>query len=147
MKVGDINENYKISQAKKLKKITTQSGDFSNLLSSDEIFSANLTSETNSISALTNINPLNSINFIDSFAPSNSRQFVIEQGKDLLQNLENLRKALILGVYEHNSLLNLEARLNNISINDEDKEIKNIIEEIKTRAAVELEKFKKNKTK
>ncbi len=147
MKVSDINENYKISQLKKLKKTSKVSGDFSNLLVGDDVTATTSLSNSSETQAINSINPLNSINLISNFESSNSRQISIEYGKDLLSQLENLKKALILGVFEYNTLQSIEARLNNISINTEDAKLKNIIEEIKTRAIVEAEKLKKLKTK
>jgi hypothetical protein len=84
---------------------------------------------------------INSINYDD--AESEARKRNIEYGKDLLSSLEDLRDQILIGNISHNSLLNIEQRLDNLPINSQDEKLLNIVEEIRTRAAVEAEKLKK----
>lgn len=142
MKVNEVNDNFKLLQSKRIKAQSKVSSAFSGLLGGVGDSDMEV-SQVAHVAEAASINPLNALNFIDGFSESEAQKKAIEYGKDMLRSLETLKKALILGVLEYNTLQNIQVRLNNIKVETADAELKSLLEEIKTRAVVEIEKQKK----
>jgi len=71
----------------------------------------------------------------------------VEWSRDLLDDLEIIRNQLLMGSISERGLHRLQEKLNNIPLESEDKKLKDIVDEITTRAAVELAKLERFKNK
>lgn len=140
MRITETSSNFKTSQTKKAK--NSKGSGFSGLLSGG-VEGAENANEAQSAASMSSLNSLNIIGFSSGVSERQAREFNMEYGKDMLKSLELLKKAIILGVLEYNTLHNISERLNIIPVEPADFELKSLIEEIRTRAAVELEKLKK----
>ncbi len=110
-------------------------GSFSKFLDS-----ASNEKEVHNTSSITKINAVNFITSIDGDEQSRRRQLA-EEGEDLLDELSKIRDALLLGNLSADRLRAISAKIARIESNSSDPLLNDIIEEIKTRAAVELAKL------
>jgi hypothetical protein len=140
MKISETILNTKPNSIKRKK--TNATNGFGDLLQTEETSETSEMQNTTSVgSSIINFNTLNILTSI------NDKNFIKNQnvnwGKEALSELENLRKAIVFGNLSYNTLQSLEEKLENLPYNTEDLELHNIIEEIKTRTSVELEKIKR----
>lgn len=110
-------------------------GGFSKLLES--------TSNEKEVSSLGGINKISAVNFINSVDgdEKSRRRQLAEEGEDLLEELAKIRDALLFGNLSAERLRVIQAKIDRIETNCDDPTLNDIIEEIKTRAAVELAKL------
>lgn len=141
MRITETTSNFRASRAKKSK--NSAQANFFGLLNSDATEDIKEAQNDAGITTLNTINSLNNIGFSADFSEKEARKLNLEYGRDVLKSLELLKKAIILGALEYNTLLNITERLNIIPVEPADLELKSLIEEIRTRAAVEIEKLKK----
>jgi hypothetical protein len=71
------------------------------------------------------------------------KQENVNWGRDTLKHLEGIKYQILNGKVSYSALLTLQERLKNIPINPTDIKLKDIVQEIEVRAAVELEKLKR----
>lgn len=140
MKITEIPNNIRLSGVKKKKGNAVSEGAFSGML--EETDSVQETSDTetsisvNSVISADVMSVLNSAQD-DSF----NKKLNIEWGRDILEDLERIRNQILMGVISERALHQVEEKLKNIPLESEDLKLKNIVEEIRTRAAVELAKL------
>ena len=112
----------------------TGGADFSKLL--DE------TDETEEAKPVTGIKSISSINIIQEVNPDGQKKRqLVNKGNEMLDKLEEIRDSLLFGNISIGSLQNLQTIINGVETNNQDPQLAEIIEEIKTRAAVELAKL------
>lgn len=140
MKISEIKSTTNTSKIKK-KKADTGS-EFNNLMGVDETKGAGLVSE--SITVNTNPISLDTLNILSSLGDKNfSKKQGIDWSKDIIEELESLRNAILLGRVSYNTLQNIEQKLENLPYDIQDEELGNIIDEISVRASVELAKIER----
>lgn len=142
MKITETNNNYKLNKLKK-KSAEGATEDFSSFMS-EPASSATEASQIQSTSSTSGILPVNSLAMIngldnDSFVKKEN----IDWGKDILDELNDLKGRILSGNVTEKSLHNISERLNNIPVETADESLKDLVEEIKTRAVVELAKLER----
>jgi Class II flagellar assembly regulator len=144
MKITDANSSSKISSAKRKKNVGGSAGTSA---FSDIFGAASESAEVSSTPAPVNIGSVISPDSLGFLNNINNEEYTkkqnIEWGNDILKTLEGIKYQILNGKISYGSLLDLNQRLNNIPLNSADFKLKQIIEEIEVRAAVELEKYKK----
>lgn len=143
MKVSDVINNIKVSDIKKKKNSSASEGIFSGMLETDEA------TEVTDIEVPVSVNSVISEDAISILQSSHDENFNnklnIEWGRDILEDLEKVRNQILMGKISERALHNIEEKLNNIPLESQDVKLKNIVDEIRTRAAVELAKLAKYK--
>ncbi len=141
MRITETSSNFKSAKVKKAK--DAKQADFLGLLNTGAADDVSETSASGEVESVANLNSLNSLSFSSDFSERETQKMNLKYGKDMLKSLELLKKAIILGALEYNTLHNISERLNIIPVEPADLELKSLIEEIRTRASVEIEKLKK----
>jgi hypothetical protein len=144
MLISDIKSGSKVNQTRR-KGASKASGN--DLFSLElEASSANA-QEVAQVQNTSNIQSVISLDSMGVFSNIANEEYIVKENidwsKNLLKELENIKYQILNGKISYNSLLNLKERLNNIPINPSDAKLKQIVEDIEIRAAVELEKLKK----
>ena len=119
---------------KKIKK--AQNSDAFTLEASQELDSVSLqtTNQSRCIGGLTSL-------FLEQYPPASTEKTVIQRGHLLLDELEILRLSLLTGTVSASRLAAIQELLTHQKENCQDENLKNIIDEINIRAAVELAKL------
>ncbi len=144
MIITNINSGAKVRETGKKKNVgkSSQASAFSDIMGA-----ASENSDVEQAPAAVNIGPVLSMDSLGFLSNINNEEFVkkqnIDWGKDVLTELNSIKYQILNGKISYSSLLSLKERLNNIPLNSSDYKLKQIIEDIEVRAAVELEKFKK----
>ena len=132
MKITGTGQISNIGGAKKAGK--TGSTDFSKLLEG--------ANEAEESAAVTGVRTINSINVIQEVNPDGQKKRqLIDKGNEMLDKLEQIRDSLLFGDISISRLQNLQKIIDGVETTNQDPALADIIEEIKTRAAVELAKL------
>lgn len=124
--VGNIQRSKKTGN--------TGGADFSKFL--DE------TSETEETAHVSGTKSISSINILQEVNPDGQKKReLVDKGNQILDKLEEIRDSLLFGNISLGRLQNLQRIIDGIENNNNDPQLTDIIEEIKTRAAVELAKL------
>ena len=141
-----IENPSKVQNQKRVdkKKLSAESGGgFSEIMDSLEVVEA---TQTSSVSAASSLSPIHSLDMILSVQGANEevmrRQKQIKKATLTLDGLEDLRRALLIGSVPAYLLQTIETRMSVMRQEAMLPELRDIIEEIELRAAVELAKFK-----
>jgi hypothetical protein len=135
MEVTKIGTNKNIAKKSSTKKSDGPS--FSSHLSETQDTSSS--SSTSNISSVMAVDSLLALQEIDSDEPRQNKQ--ISRGFDIVEHLDEIRVGLLNGQVSEATLKNLDNLVNNWREADTDGDIKEIIDEIELRAAVELAKL------
>lgn len=144
MRITDVTNSIKVSDLKKKKNSTASEGVFSGMLESEEAAEVTDTEVSLTVGSVISADLLSTLNGGQDETFNNKLN--VEWGRDILQDLTQLRNQILIDKISENALHRVEEKLNNIPLKSGDDNLKNIVEEIRTRAAVELaklEKFKK----
>jgi hypothetical protein len=144
MRITDTGSSSKVNNTKRKKGVSAASGTGAFA----EIFGAeNGVDAAPEASAPANVGSVLSLDSLNMLANLNNEEFVkkqnIDWGRDILSELESIKYQILNGKISYASLSNLKERLHNIPLNSQDNKLKQIVEEIEIRAAVELEKLMK----
>lgn len=136
MKVSDVKNNSEISSGK-IKK-NSSGADFASFLKTSS------NQQTSPVSGLANISSLDAIfatQMVDETEERQRRKKIIQRGKNLLQKLEEIRSALLVGYISKDKLLEIAKMLHEQKTVCEDERLLNIMAEIELRVEVELAKL------
>lgn len=136
MKVNDINKSSEISSGKVKK--STGGTDFASFLK------APTSTQTSPVSGMTNVSSLDAIfatQMVDGVEERERRKKMIKRGKNLLDKLEEIRSALLVGYIAKDKLIEISRLVKEQKTMCEDERLLNIIAEIELRVEVELAKL------
>lgn len=135
--ISEINKNKEISTGSKVKKT-----------SSGESFSAYLNkvsqpenTPVSGVGALSGADVLLAAQMVDEEDERKLRQKVVERGKSLLEKLEEIRNALLIGSISKERLLEISRYVKEHHFTSDDPRLEEIIAEIELRVEVELAKL------
>jgi hypothetical protein len=132
MKVIGTGQINSTQQAKKAGK--TGNSDFSRLLEAAD--------EAEEAKPAVSIKSISSINIIQEVNPDGQKKRqLVDKGNEMLDKLEEIRDSLLFGNITLSRLQNLQKIIDSVETSNTDSTLADIIEEIKTRAAVELAKL------
>lgn len=132
MKITGTGQVGNIQRSKKAG--STGSTDFSKLLEGMD--------ETEEAKPVSGIKSIGSINIIQEVNPDGQKKRqLVDKGNEMLDKLEQIRDSLLFGNISLARLQNLQTIINGVETSNTDPELTDIIEQIKTRAAVELAKL------
>ena len=118
-------------------------GDFSSLLTqTDESSESTSAQQAHSVASVSSAGLLTPVT--EEQKQFGTNQENVDFGKELIQEMKELRDMILLGSVSYSTLLNIEKRLNEIPLAPEDEKLKSIVEDIKVRASVEIEKIRKH---
>lgn len=145
MFVNNISGNNKIDQTRKKKNVDNNST--SEIFSLDEPVQIEPQAQTQDAQNIVNIQSvlsIDSLNLLNGVMDKKySSKLNLDWGFDVLKYLDQIKHQILNGKVSYSSLLSIRDRLNNIPIDPSDQRLAEIIEQIKTRAEVEVEKIKK----
>ena len=137
IKVSDINKTNELNQSKNTKKI-----------GSGESFSAYLNetmkSKSNQVGASSGISVADAIfatQMVDGEEEREIRKKLLKRGQTLLEKLEEIRDALLVGYISKNELINISRMIKEKQQNSNDERLQEIMAEIELRVEVELAKL------
>lgn len=132
-----VNGPGQISNVSKSKGTSKSGGDgsFSKMLDS-----ADNESEVQGVGGISKLSAINFIQEVNSDEKS-KRQKLVDEADELLDELGKIRDALLSGNLSVQALRNISAKIEKIEANCDDPNLNEIIDEVKTRAAVELAKL------
>ena len=136
MKVNDINKSSEITSGKVKK--STGGADFASFLKAAD------TAQTSPVSGMTNVSSLDAIfatQMVDGVEERERRKKMIKHGKNLLDKLEEIRSALLVGYIAKDKLIEISRLVKEQKTMCEDERLLNIIAEIELRVEVELAKL------
>ena len=136
MKVNDINKSSEIASGKVRK--NTGGADFASFLKT-----AN-TTQSSPVSGMTNVSSLDAIfatQMVDGVEERERRKKMIKRGKNLLDKLDEIRSALLVGYIAKDKLIEISRLVKEQKTMCEDERLLNIIAEIELRVEVELAKL------
>jgi hypothetical protein len=143
-----INEPPIVNNKKTSKKASVASSDSAHVYFADIMAMVDMATNINEVATASNIissSPIGSVDNLLAVQEAEQRaEFERKQVKSanlVLESLEELRLAILSGEIPHYLLHNIEMRMNNLKQNVENQELREIIEDIELRAAVELAKF------
>lgn len=114
-------------------------------VSSDGSFSTFLDAagETKEASGAGGISKLAAVNFVNMVEPDGKgrRKQLMDDADEILDELMKIRDALLIGNISVSQLQNMHAKILKMEADCDDPALNDIIEEVKTRAAVELAKL------
>lgn len=113
---------------------STGSADFSKFLDGVE--------ETEGSAPTGGVKSIGSINILQEVNPDgHKKRELVDKGNQMLDKLEEIRDSLLFGNISISRLQNLKRIIDGVESNNDDPELADLIEQIKTRAAVELAKL------
>lgn len=136
MKVNDINKSSEIASGKVKK--SSGGADFASFLKT-----ANAT-QSSPVSGMTNVSSLDAIfatQMVDGVEERERRKKMVKRGKNLLDKLEEIRSALLVGYIAKDKLIEISRLVKEQKTMCEDERLLNIIAEIELRVEVELAKL------
>lgn len=138
-----ITETYTVNKLSKAsRKKTDASSGFGELLDVDE---AQGSESPQGLTPLMGLSSIGTLNILPTLDEENfKKQQNINWGKEALESLRILRDTLVYGRVSYATLQKLEEQLENIPYESADPKLKEIIDGIKVRTAVEVEKLKTN---
>ena len=140
MKITETYTGNKLGRVNKAR--NSSASGFGELLDVEEQQSANVAQSLGSLSGLVSIS---SLNILPTLEDENfKKQQNINWGKQALESLRILRDTMVYGRVSYATLQKLEEQLENIPYESADPALKDIIDGIKVRTAVEVEKLKSN---
>ena len=135
MQITKISNNKSITKKPETKK--SEGSSFSSHLSSTDANSS--TSQTSSVSSLMPVDSLLAIQEVNIDQPNKAKQ--LSYGHDIVEQLDQLRIGLLEGRISESKLKNLDNLISNWREADKEGELKELLDEIELRAAVELAKL------
>lgn len=144
MKISDVNSGSKTDKTRKKKGADKASGgEFSAIFDTPRADGSPIQEMHN----IVNIQSVLSIDALNVLSNASNQDFIkqenISWGRDTLKHLESIKYQILNGKVSYSALLSLKERIQNIPINPSDIKLKDIVQEIEIRAAVELEKLKR----
>ncbi len=136
MKVNDVSKNSEVS-SQKIRKNTSGS-DFASFLKTAT------DTQPSPVSAMSNVSSLDAIfatQMVDATEEREKRKKLLNRGKSLLDKLDEIRSALLMGYISKEKLIEISRLLNEQKTICEDERLLDIIAEIELRVEVELAKL------
>ena len=136
IKINDINKTKDISGAKASKKLSGSSN-FSDFLNVD-------IARNKQISGTTNISVADAIfatQMVDGEEEREIKKKLIKRGNNLIEKLEEIRDALLVGYIEKEKLIDIARLINEHKVESSDPKLQEIMAEIELRVEVELAKL------
>lgn len=136
MKVNDVNNKTELS-ASKIKK-NTSGADFASFLKNVP------DAQSSPVSGMTSVSSLDAIfvtQMVDGVEERERRKKLVKRGKNLLDKLEDIRAALLVGYIAKDKLIEISRLVKEQKTLCEDQYLLGIIEEIELRVEVELAKL------
>lgn len=136
IKINDVQKNSEISSGK-IKKNSSHA-DFASFLKTAD------TTPNASVSGLTNVSSLDAIfatQMVDGVEERERRKKMLNRGKTLLEKLEEIRSALLLGYISKDKLIEISRLVKEQKNVCEDERLLEIVAEIELRVEVELAKL------
>ncbi len=143
MRINNIINNVKPSDVKKKKNSSASEGLFSGMIETEQATEVTDTEVSISVNSVISNDMFTLLNSVNDQGFNNKLN--VEWGRDILDDLEMIRNQILFGKISEKALYNVEEKLRNIPVSSEDTKLKNIVEEIRTRALVELAKLEKIK--
>ncbi|HCR85222.1 MAG TPA: hypothetical protein DIV86_00935 [Alphaproteobacteria bacterium] len=140
MKITETYTSNKITKSNR-KKFSSAAGGFEELLEVNEAMENTGAASLGSMSGVVSLSSFSLLTGMDDDILK--KQQNINWGKEALDTLRTLRDAMVYGRVSYTTLQRLEEQLNNLPYESADPKLKEIIDGIKVRAAVEVEKLKK----
>lgn len=135
MQITKVGNNKSVQ-----KKSSTQKTGGSSFAS--HLSETNETASTSSASSVSGIMPVDSLLALQEVGDEYSdRKKTIQHGLSIVENLDQIRIGLLEGRISESVLKDLDKLINNWREADKDNELKELIDEIELRAAVELAKL------
>ena len=132
MKITGTNQVGNVQRSKKAG--GAGGADFSKFLDGVE--------EADEAKPVSGVKSIISINIIQEVNPDGQKKReLVDKGNEMLDKLEQIRDSLLFGNISLARLQNLQTIINGVETTNSDPKLTEIIEEIKTRAAVELAKL------
>ncbi len=145
MRIDGTNSSSKTDKTRK-KKGADKSGAtdaFSAIFETPETNDAPI-QETHNLVSIQSVLTIDALNVLSN---ANNQDYLKQEnigwGRETLKHLEGIKYQILNGKISYSALLTLQERLKNIPINPTDIKLKDIVQEIEVRAAVELEKLKR----
>jgi Class II flagellar assembly regulator len=143
-----INDPQNINNKRIAKKSVASTGDSAHAYFADIMAMVDMATNINQAASSANIVASSPIGSVDNVLAvqeaeqraENQRQ-QMKSAHFMLDGLEELRYAILAGEIPHYLLHNIEMRMNNLKQGVIDSDLRDIIEDIELRAAVELAKF------
>lgn len=123
------------------RKGTSAAGSFADLLASAEASDVSGVAQSSDVAAASALNNLLALQEISE--EDIKRKKLVQQGNNLLDTLEQLRRRLLSGTISPHLLLDLSRQITMQKQMSDDPKVNEIIEDIELRAAVELAKIQK----
>ncbi|MBE6452175.1 MAG: hypothetical protein E7012_01630 [Alphaproteobacteria bacterium] len=136
IKINDINKTKDISGAKASKKLSGSSN-FADFLNVD-------IARNKQISGTTNISVADAIfatQMVDGEEEREIKKKLIKRGNNLIEKLEEIRDALLVGYIEKEKLIDIARLINEHKVESSDPKLQEIMAEIELRVEVELAKL------
>lgn len=136
MKVNDVSKNSEVS-SQKIRK-NTSGYDFASFLKTSA------DAQPSPVSAMSNVSSLDAIfatQMVDATEEREKRKKLLNRGKSLLDKLDEIRSALLMGYISKEKLIEISRLLNEQKTICEDERLLDIIAEIELRVEVELAKL------
>lgn len=137
IKVGDINKNNEISGNKSVKK-TSGGTSFSSYLSQTMEVKNHQVGGTAGISVT---DAIFATQMISDEEEKEIRKKLIKRGQTLIEKLEEIRDALLVGYIAKDELINISRMVKEHQIESQDPKLQEILAEIELRVEVELAKL------
>lgn len=137
VKVGEINKNNEVSGGKSVRK-SSGGESFSSYLSqsmgikNQQVAGASSISVTDAIFAT---------QMVSNEEEKEIRKKLIKRGAFLIEKLEEIRNALLLGYIDKDELINISRMVKERQVESNDQKLQEILDEIELRVEVELAKL------
>lgn len=135
-KIEDIRKTNEITQSKSAKKATLGEN-FADYLKSGKV----IDNQVQATSAMTSADAIFAAQMIDGDEEKQKRYKLVKKGKILLENLEEIRNALLKGEIDKSRLIEISRFVKQKDNDCDDERLKEIMQEIELRVEVELAKL------
>ena len=138
-KVEDIRKTNELAQGKSIRKVSSDA-------SFADFLKAQKTQENQQIqttSAVASADAIFAAQMISDEEENQIRKKLIKKGKDLLENLEEIREGLLFGEISKERLIEISRMVKQKDVVSQDAKLQEIIQEIELRVEVELAKLMK----
>ena len=146
MKVSGLGSGQRTDRSKRTAKTDAGRSEFRDSLSgsvdaADGVDSTGGTGSVDSMTSLSGVDTLLALQSVDDVNEREARKRTIRRGEDILDQLEELRRGLIIGTFSPEKLENLAKSVRTSREDCGDPRLGSILDEIELRAEVELAKM------
>jgi len=144
MKIGNVDQGKGVDRAKRKKSVSGGSGSaFADQLRGASQASGSEAPESGIVdhAALDGVDALLAMQEVGDATEEKARRQAAKYGEDMLERLNKLQDALLLGAIPKNSLMEMAQRLRNGRIKIQDPRLNAILDEIELRVEVEIAKY------